>query len=654
MITGRPNPYPGLRPFRGDESASFFGREVEIDNAIQTLSTHSLVTICGASGCGKSSFVQAGLIPTLLRTVDWDATAECTPILLNPGSKPIHNLVRALGSARQLRSHANLNDRNVPSSTSLMDLFPELPNPPILVVDRFEEAFRLGNEEATHFVRLLLSAASTRRTKLVLVMRAQDLSNAANFPGLPEAINTTLYLLRELTSAQLLQAIVGPLRNVGAEVEQALVTRVIEDMAKVTIQGDQLPLMQHALNSAWKDAVGTDLSSPVTLTLSNYERIGGVADSLHRSAEGLFFRLSADQRRICWRLFRALAGRDDRGDLYCCPAKPIDEIASIAVTPPEEVRDVAKVFRELGFLNDAPGADQAEGLEISHEAIFRNWRRLARWMDDESILAQQYRNLVLKARDAGIGKRAEPRLLIRTELNQAVQFLRDPRVSSSWANQYGSKSDFICVTDYISVSKDRSPRSLSKILIGLLMAERTMPSRRNIFICYRRDDGAHPADRIFERLQRAFPTSTIFYDVRSTTPGIDFKEKILKKISECAVVIVVIGNHWLETRHDDGPRKGERRIDDPDDIVRIEIETALEQEVRIIPVLVGTRKMPAKFQLQPSLQDLTSRDAFDLPAGVEFTDRLAKLVSVIRELIPSDRVVDKLSSWFGAFANRRN
>ena len=121
----------------------------------------------------------------------------------------------------------------------------------------------------------------------------------------------------------------------------------------------------------------------------------------------------------------------------------------------------------------------------------------------------------------------------------------------------------------------------------------------------------------------------------------------------CAVLLALIGNHWLDARFDDGPRKGELRIDDPGDFVRIEIETALREEVRVIPVLVGTHKMPESSELPPSLQKLASFQAIELPSGIDFKNRLERLVAELNGEIPPERVAEKVSWWFTSLISGR-
>jgi hypothetical protein len=109
-----------------------------------------------------------------------------------------------------------------------------------------------------------------------------------------------------------------------------------------------------------------------------------------------------------------------------------------------------------------------------------------------------------------------------------------------------------------------------------------------IFISYRRVDASWPARWLADRLAGHFGASVIFQDVDSIRPGDDFAAEIEAAVGACSVLLTVIGPQWLAAEGDAG-----RRLDDPQDWVRLEIEAAIKRGVRIIPVLVDGAKMPS-------------------------------------------------------------
>lgn len=129
-----------------------------------------------------------------------------------------------------------------------------------------------------------------------------------------------------------------------------------------------------------------------------------------------------------------------------------------------------------------------------------------------------------------------------------------------------------------------------------------------IFINYRRGDDPGHTGRLFDRLQDTFDPQQLFLDVDNIAPGLDFVRVLNERVAECDIVLAVIGKGWIDAR--DG--NGNRRLDDPDDFVRIEITSALNQGKRVIPVLVGEAQMPRPEDLPEALQPLARRNAVRL------------------------------------------
>lgn len=129
-----------------------------------------------------------------------------------------------------------------------------------------------------------------------------------------------------------------------------------------------------------------------------------------------------------------------------------------------------------------------------------------------------------------------------------------------------------------------------------------------IFINYRRGDSQAAAGRLFDRLSLHFPRDRLFMDVDAIEPGVDFVQSIDQQVSSCSAFIAVIGPDWLKVRN----AAGGRRLDDPNDYVRLEIEAALKRDIRVIPVLVDGGSMPALTDLPPSIEPLRRRNAMEI------------------------------------------
>jgi YVTN family beta-propeller protein len=128
---------------------------------------------------------------------------------------------------------------------------------------------------------------------------------------------------------------------------------------------------------------------------------------------------------------------------------------------------------------------------------------------------------------------------------------------------------------------------------------------------------------LFDRLEEKYG-GEVFKDVDSIELGDDFVDVINSAVGSCDVLLALIGDEWLTVTDD----QGRRRLDDPDDYVRVEIEAALTRDVRVIPILVDGATMPRAEELPPSLAKLVRRQALDLsPSRFDFdTGRLLKVL----------------------------
>ena len=182
----------------------------------------------------------------------------------------------------------------------------------------------------------------------------------------------------------------------------------------------------------------------------------------------------------------------------------------------------------------------------------------------------------------------------------------------------------------MGIEFEGSPEELQKLLVSLEVEQRAKekgksPRSPRVFISYRRADSTDVTGRIYDRLKEHFGKSAIFKDVDSIPPGVDFKEHLEKAVGKCKVFLVVIGDRWLEAKDE----KRRNRLQDPDDFVRIEIESALKRNIMIIPLLVGGASMPAEVKLPPSLRKLVYRNAVPIRPDPDFHGDIDRLIEAI-------------------------
>lgn len=148
-----------------------------------------------------------------------------------------------------------------------------------------------------------------------------------------------------------------------------------------------------------------------------------------------------------------------------------------------------------------------------------------------------------------------------------------------------------------------------------------------IFICYRRGDTAGHAGRLFDHLSSHFGEGSVFRDVDAIGAGADFVEVIQEAIDGCGAFLLLIGRRWLEG----GGEMDSRRLGDPEDYVHLELATALEKEVRVIPVLIGGAAMPGPAELPESLEAIHRLNAVEL-RDARWDSDVGELVDALERL----------------------
>ncbi len=150
-----------------------------------------------------------------------------------------------------------------------------------------------------------------------------------------------------------------------------------------------------------------------------------------------------------------------------------------------------------------------------------------------------------------------------------------------------------------------------------------------IFICYRREDSVAYAGRLFDHLSDQFAGEQIFMDIDTMKVGFDFVSQLEIAVAGCDVLIVVIGKNWLTATNDEG----KRLLDDPEDFVRIEIKTALERNIPVVPLLVGGAVVPKGSDLPNEIAHLSRRHGVEI-SDIRFRTDVSRFVESIKEYVP--------------------
>ena len=457
--TSARNPFPGLRPFRAEESTLFFGRDDQTGEALDRLLRQKMLAVVGVSGCGKSSLVIAGMVPALEMGLAGDLEQRWRVATMRPGDGPLLELRRCLdfgGEALAERTYGLLEavETHLPADENLL-----------LVVDQFEEIFPFrdrtlregAGSEADLFVSNLLRAAAdpAGRVHVLLTMRSDYLGECAKFHGLPEALNDGQYLVPRMTRPQLQEAIEGPLKAAGVEIHPALVQDLLNQCDE---EPDNLPLLQHLLRRIFEQWEEDGEQGPITAAMA--KNVGGLAGALDFDAEKVYCGLSVEERRFAEVLFRRIteSRRADRDDEERPVRRPqtVADLARLARVSETVLRDMVRRFEESGLLT-VRKTDRGEKVDLPHECLCLKWLRLKEWIRSEAEDAKKLRFLL----DA-VGKSH----LTGLALSEALEWQRDGRLDAEWCLRYlggkqmsGAREREI-IDDWIDRSEEREKTKL--------------------------------------------------------------------------------------------------------------------------------------------------------------------------------------------------
>ncbi|MDW9589844.1 hypothetical protein GOC31_28550 [Sinorhizobium meliloti] len=455
-------PYPGLRSFHRDETDLFFGREASVNEMVRRMAASHFLAVLGASGSGKSSLVRTGLLDGLELGLLATAGSWWRVVDVRPGGAPLYNLAAGLsGDAddadiEQMRAFLRRGPRSIIElcNDGRLGQGENL----LILVDQFEELFRYqyyeGRQEAEAFVSLLIESARATSASIfvVLTMRSEFLGACALFDGLAEAMNGGQYLAPRLSREQCRQAIEGPARVCGFEIEPSLVNRLLNDLAdfapwddckeltgtsqldQMVRRADQLPLLQHALNRLWVRA--TQSGNGIVLRLSDYEAIGGLRGALNQHAGEIMASLGEGLASTVEHVFRALTVGSSISDAVRRPTT-LAELVNIAGGDHGVIVNICEAFRAPGrnFLTPLPPRPLHNDtiVDISHESLIRQWRALSAWVEREARDSEALRRL---SRAAMLAETESGDLLHGRELANLDAWRRESRLTHSWARRH--------------------------------------------------------------------------------------------------------------------------------------------------------------------------------------------------------------------------
>lgn len=479
------DPYLGLRPYHFEESDLFFGREKYIDLLADRLGTDHFIAIVGNSGCGKSSLIRAGLLPTLVLFRIWHVAS------FRPLNSPFQNLAKSLIKQvntdircptlkEQYLQHTQLShDRALKKlAESLADrpenlyhLIPQiLPEHRklLIVIDQFEELFRYDQEkeQVTQFIKCLLKVVEDKNTYVVITIRHEHVGVCADrYPVLFPFLTQKEASIPPLSVEQLRDTIIRPAKVCGGEVENELVEHLLK-----TSPTDQLPLLQYSLMRMWNEIVATESAQKI-LTVELYKQLGEDSGKiLSDSAERAYADLSPEQQYIAEVLFRRLTAKDDKGN-YTRSTVSLGVVAQLTGKNSQTVSEVIDIFRHPSRRFLLPSIDGSNYIlhddsiiDITHESLIRQWERLKTWVDAEYELFKNYEQVDTAAYNWERFNKSEDELILGDALRKREVWLSeirnlyktDEQAQTWYLRRYGGQ--FQRVLEFLEQSRAKQTR----------------------------------------------------------------------------------------------------------------------------------------------------------------------------------------------------
>ena len=429
-------PYLGLTAFRESDAQFFFGREGLVDDLLERVQQSNFIVIAGPSGSGKSSVARAGLFHALR---DGRLPRSDTWLLatMKPRGNPIEQLAEAIGRlAKSPTATDYIKQEALTNPLSLQrQLETLLSDDPrqraVLLVDQFEETFTQTKDEAvrTIFINLLTAAAQAKesRTIVVLSLRSDFVSQCARYPELRTLINQQFQLVGAMEPQDLAKAITLPTLEVGAEIDPALVSRIMADMKG---EPGTLPLMSFALRDLF-EAEKTQKGKPMDMTLLEYLHRGGLESALERHANKVFGTFSDEQKVLAKNIFSKLI-EVGQGRVDSRRTANFAELVPEGVSD-EAVADVVSSLAEEGVrllttsgveseVEVTGGMAASATVTIAHEKLIDAWPWL-RQLVDENRDAIRVQNEIAEAAKEWENLNRDPGLLYRgAKLQQAIEW----------------------------------------------------------------------------------------------------------------------------------------------------------------------------------------------------------------------------------------
>jgi energy-coupling factor transporter ATP-binding protein EcfA2 len=419
-LAGAAAPFMGLRAFEEMDAVRFHGREEEIRALAARVQAKPVVVVTGPSGSGKSSLIRAGLLPLLGNAAREEGTRwHALPVVI-PGSDPLAALLvavcpagtdpqRWVGQERPKLEKSAAHFRQLAEAAA--------PAPALLVVDQMEELVTLCDDPAVreHFAQAVSAfVAAPLANRLVLAVREDFTSAVMDLKAFrPVAADPDAqYHPRAMSPRELRSVIESPAREVGLNYEAGIIDELVRE---VMGEPSALPLLQFTLSQLWDKREGNLISWRA------YRQVGRPREALKRTADAVFDEMKIiENEMLLERIFVELV-QPSVGAEYVRRRVRREVLARLGA--PSQINEILERCVGAGLLRVTPGVERNDDrFEVVHEALIRNWPRLAEWLRKKRTVSQREIQFVNAARLWIQSGRDRGYLLNRVAVKEARQY----------------------------------------------------------------------------------------------------------------------------------------------------------------------------------------------------------------------------------------
>jgi len=460
----------GLRPYRKEEADIFYGREKEVEGLLQILQKDKLVTVIGAPGTGKSSLINAGLIPRLEEGFLAQAGKQWSVCKFRPGISPIENMAYSLTSTGGLTLDGKSNTEDFSDyhqtlkdlgSLGLVQIYTksEVNNKKnlLIVIDQLEDLFKFNryfdhekSEQDDLLINILARTTKIKETAIyfAIVIQSDYVSYLSQYAKLQEIISKSQYAVPNFSKAGIKEIIENNFLDKGISFSNKAFKSIVDI---VLADPTFLPNMQFLFQQI---RITKKVNSNQKVEPVDIESLGGVENCLKFAFEGSYQELSEVQKNHFEKICKALYTFDIDQDSRYAQIMSISKVTALSV---KEISDVIFIFKSkvnqsfeiipraiTGVEKNNKKTLDLDDIINNKYLLQRNWEREITWQDEEEESFKSFKTFSEITENFNSGKAS---LLFTPELELAKEWVENKFHNSNWAKKY--RFNFKNTVDFI-------------------------------------------------------------------------------------------------------------------------------------------------------------------------------------------------------------